>query len=131
MHPPGLMYLVDACLDSQSNRHWYLHALKLADGTDHVPPVNISGSVSRYAGAGTLVFYPAIHLQRPALLQLKSRTTNTIFLAFSRSVSEEDKHYHGWVFAYDGKNPEATICLQRHLHGVPLQRDNLEPIEDL
>jgi len=99
----GLMYLVDACLDSQSNRHWYLHALKLANGTDNVPPVNISGSVTGYGGAGTLVFYPAKHLQRPALLQLKPGTTNTIYLAFSRSVSEEDTQYHGWVFAYDGR----------------------------
>ncbi|HLY18198.1 MAG TPA: hypothetical protein VKR61_13290 [Bryobacteraceae bacterium] len=98
----ALMYVVDACLDAQSLRHYYLHALNLADGTDHVPPINIRASVTGYAGAGTISFYPAKHLQRPALLQLKSAATNTIYLAFSRSVSEQNAQYHGWVLAYDG-----------------------------
>jgi hypothetical protein len=98
----GLMYVVDACVDSQSEHHWYLHALRLADGTDNVAPVNIAASVTGYAGAGTLVFYAAKHLQRPALLQLKSETTNSIYLTFSRAVSEDNPQYHGWILAYDG-----------------------------
>lgn len=106
----GLMYLVAACLDAQSNRHWYLHALRLGDGTDSVPAVNIAGGMTGYDGAGTLDFYPAKHLQRPALLQLKSAASNTIYLAFSRSVSEEDTQYHGWVFGYDGSTLAKTFA---------------------
>ena len=35
-------------------------------------------------------------------MQLKSGSANTIYLAFSRSVSEHNPQYHGWILAYDG-----------------------------
>jgi hypothetical protein len=85
------MYFVANTMDGDPSAplyHHFLHKLNLADGSDAIPPVEITGT---YAG---IPFQSRYQLQRPALLL----DHDTVYIAFA-SHSDEGPYY-GWMFSY-------------------------------
>jgi hypothetical protein len=71
-----------------------LHALDITSGTEKFGgPVAISATTQ--SGAGTIVFTPAIQLQRPALLLLNG----AVYIGFGSNGCDAYS-YHGWLLAY-------------------------------
>lgn len=95
----GLLY---ACAwkspdgSAQSGRH-YLHALRLSDGGDAHPPLNLE-AVTYNPGSGRPVqhFRSAERKQRAALLLLEG----TVFIAFG-TIAESAATARGWLIAVD------------------------------
>lgn len=108
-----VMYLTSLCQTSNTEgaQQWWIHKLKLTDGTDAVTPEQIMATVTDYDGAdndnGGNVSFPAWQqAQRPALLEVtESGNTSTpqlVYVAFGVGmVSEDEQPYQGWVFGYD------------------------------
>jgi len=86
------MYFVASTMDGDPNEpqfHNYLHKVRLADGSDSVPPVEIAGT---YSG---ISFDSRYQMQRSALLMQNGR----IYIAFASHGDEPS--YYGWLFSYD------------------------------
>lgn len=85
--------------------NYHLHAVDVRTGIARVAPIVVEGSVpvapshaGRHDGPARLAFNPMQHLQRPALLLVKSR----LVIAFGSHADQAP--YQGWVFAYDVRN---------------------------
>lgn len=88
----GAMYLVANTADGPDSApvsHHMLHKIRLSDGTDMIPPVEIVGA---YQG---IQFQSRYQLQRPALLMMNGR----VYIAFASHHDETP--YYGWMFSYD------------------------------
>jgi hypothetical protein len=114
------VYVVGGCVDGSSTVHWYLHSLKLADGTENQNyPIDIGGPTSpvsvpaMYGAAGAsqnkLSLKPGYQLQRQSLTQVVTTdgpppSVNEIFVGFGvgpYSETQFNAHpYHGWLAGY-------------------------------
>jgi len=78
---------------------FYLHALDLATGVERMNgPVAIGGTLSGSGTgsvAGTLVFDPQQHIQRPGLLVVN----HSVYVAFGSHMDQSP--WHGWIMSYD------------------------------
>jgi outer membrane protein assembly factor BamB len=104
--PAGVMY---ACVwtspdGSPGKGQHYLHAIRLRDGSDVHPPLNLEG-VSYDPGHGRPVqkFRSAERKQRAALLLLNS----TVFVAFG-TLQETAATARGWLIAVDAARFQVT-----------------------
>lgn len=113
LSPPAI-FLTSYCINNTPAYHWYLHKLKLTDGTDVVPHVEITTSGpagTDYADDltnGVIPFKPGRQLQRPALLEVpppfpaQTSVSPAIYIAFGTIGAEATyaNPYHGWLFGY-------------------------------
>jgi len=82
-----------------------LHALKIADGTEAVSPVQMQGSVKGAgtgSSGGTLKFDPYWQNQRPGLLLLNG----IVYIGFG--AHEDFGVWHGWILAYNAATLSQT-----------------------
>ena len=94
-----IIYVVAETLEN-NNFVFRLHALSLTNGAEkYNGPVVISGSYTGTADGSTLVaFTPAMHWQRPGLLE----ANGNIYVTFGSH--QDAPPYHGWIFAYDARS---------------------------
>ena len=108
-----VMYLTSLCQTAASTegaQQWWIHKLKLTDGTDATAAKQITATVSDYDGAdndnqGQVSFPAWQQAQRPALLEVTASgasPSQLIYVAFGVGmVSEDLQPYQGWIFGYD------------------------------
>ena len=111
----GLMYVcswISTNGSFQTGQH-FLHALRLTDGHEVHPRINLEG-VTYTPGHGRPVqtFKSAERKQRPALLLVK----NTVFIAFG-SLSEDATTARGWIIAVDTASFQITAAWTTTAHG--------------
>jgi hypothetical protein len=87
------LYVVAKTLTPDGNRHYALHALNLANGSEMLGgPAQITGS------NGSDTFLVQYQLQRPALLL----ENGSIYIGFGGNGCDI-YNYNGWLFAYDAQ----------------------------
>ena len=110
---PPVMYLTSLCQTAKAKegaQQWWIHKLKLPDGTDATAAKQIMATVPDYDGADNdnqgYVSFPAWQqAQRPALLEVNvsgASPNQLIYVAFGVGMLSEDlEPYQGWLFGYD------------------------------
>jgi hypothetical protein len=84
---------VTAAGDSNMDGRWFLHALRLKDGSE-IGRVEIKTT----RDTSQIAFDPAVQRNRPGLLWL----SGNVYVAFA-TFSCDGGDYHGWVFGFDAK----------------------------
>jgi hypothetical protein len=84
--------------------HHYVFVLNVADGTQVVAPVLVSGK------SGTQLYSSAMRKQRSSLVMTNVNGRKTVFWA-SGTVLETGKGAAGWVFAFDCASNKVTAAL--------------------
>jgi hypothetical protein len=93
------MYAVARCSDPTGGANdgaIFIHSIKLADGTDRVPPVQV---VAKDPGNPGVTFDLHCQRQRPGLL-LSAGVVYAAFATFSCDAGCANAPYHGWVLGY-------------------------------
>jgi hypothetical protein len=101
------MYLVALTSDSSGNHH-RLHAIDLTTGAERTgSPVDVSPTVQG-TGAnsqnGTVVFFPATHYQRAALLLVGG----AVYVGIGGNA-ESDSNNHGWIVGFKASDLTTTM----------------------
>jgi hypothetical protein len=86
---------------TQNNASHHLHAIRLRDGTDRMPPIMVQGTTMN--SSGSPVSFNQLQKQRAALLLTKMgqkpNQHKTVYVAYTGG--ERPGAPHGWVMAFD------------------------------
>lgn len=96
----GAMY-VEASTLEEGTYFNKLFAINLSNGSDLMPPVTITASVSGSGSGslgGTITFDSFLEFSRPGLLLLNGK----IYIGFGSHC--DDGNYHGWILAYNAND---------------------------
>ena len=111
----GRVYLVSwvSADGTAKNGKHFVNVLKVADGTQVVPPVSLENATS-----GTQTFSSMLRKQRSSLLMTNVNGRKTVFFS-SGTVQETQDGAAGWIFAFDvATNKLATALALSQGHGA-------------
>lgn len=98
------IYFVASTQDASNNYHHRLYALSLTTGTQLRSPTEIKATYQGPKG-GPVIFNPAQHLQRPALLELNGY----LYIGFGSHC--DGLPYYGWLMEYKASTLTQTSVL--------------------